>query len=618
MLNRVSKSPWLLLMGVLATAAVAADAARTGEPETATGSATVATQARSGPSTLAEELAEKFDATKDRWGVEVLNQAAGKQLKILRQTIEDGGPLSDGDATRLAAPDFACQALRPAELVTVSGDERFTVRRWRPPPDPSPAAAGFRGATGLARAMAELASALGAGGEARAKFKITRVETSEAGFTTRVRVEASRLSASAGRQLTAIWRGRWRYPEAGEPPRLHGLEVESHEEVATSGGPLFADVTASVLGANDAYRQQVLPGIGHWLGRVSRVSGMSLFGHHGLAVGDVNGDGLEDLYVCEAGGLPNRLYLQNPDGTATDVSAAAGVDWLEWTPSALLIDLDNDGDQDLIAATRELLVLAANDGGGRFTVRRRLPRVVASPASLAAADYDRDGDLDLYVCGYDGDPENRGLPGPYPYHDAENGGRNALLRNDGDFELVDVTERMGLDENNTRFSFAAAWEDADNDGDLDLYVANDFGRNNLYWNGQGSFTDLAPAAGLEDVASGMSVAWGDVDRDGWMDVYVGNMFSSAGGRVAYQRAFADATGSAAADLQRMARGNSLFLNDGGTGAAEVPSFRDVSSTAGVAMGRWAWSSKLADLDNDGWQDVVIANGYVTNDDSRDL
>ena len=171
---------------------------------------------------------------------------------------------------------------------------------------------------------------------------------------------------------------------------------------------------------------------------------MSLFGHHGLAVGDVNGDGLEDLYACEAGGLPNRLYVQNADGTATEMSAAAGVDWLEWTPSALLIDLDNDGDQDLVAATRELLLLAENDGSGRFALRRRMRHVVASPASLAAADYDADGDLDLYVCGYDGDPENRGLPGPYPYHDAENGGRNALLRNRGGFELVDVTDRVGL------------------------------------------------------------------------------------------------------------------------------------------------------------------------------
>ncbi len=585
------------------------------------------------PATLADKLAEKFDVSQDRWSTEILNVAAGKQLKILGAVIKGSKPLAADTISPLVTAGFRCPTLRPTDLTSVSSGAVFTVRRWAPPATSDESAMLYRGPPGLAKALAGLVDGLGEQGEIHTKLKITRIETSEPFFTTRIRFEASRVSTEDSRQLTAIWHGRWRYPQAevgttptspSGPPRLLELELESHEEVSTRGGPLFADVTASALGHNDAYRRQVLPGIGHWLGRVSRIAGMSLFGHHGLAVGDVNGDGLEDIYACEAGGLPNRLYVQNADGTATEVSAAAGVDWLDWTPSALLIDLDNDGDQDLVAATRELLLLAENDGGGRFTPRRRMPNVVASPASLAAADYDGDGDLDLYVCGYDGDPENRGLPGPFPYHDAENGGRNALLRNLGDFQLEDVTDRVGLGENNQRFSFAAAWEDVDNDGDMDLYVANDFGRNNLYLNdlGKWNFTDVAPAAGVEDVASGMSVAWGDVDRNGWMDLYVGNMFSSAGGRVAYQHAFSDATGSAAPDLRRMARGNSLFLNAGGwndsPGGGQTQLFRDASEAAGVTMGRWAWASKLADLDNDGWQDLVVANGYVSNEDSGDL
>ena len=176
-----------------------------------------------------------------------------------------------------------------------------------------------------------------------------------------------------------------------------------------------------------------------------------------------------------------------------------------------------------------------------------------------------------------------------------------------------MTDETGLDQNNSRFSFEAVWEDYDNDGDLDLYVANDFGRNNLYRNEGGHFDDVAAEAGVEDVASGMSVTWGDYNRDGWMDVYVSNMFSAAGNRVAFHRRFKQQrSDQATADSQRMARGNTLFVNCGdGT-------FSDLSEEAAVTMGRWAWASKFADLNNDGWQDLVVTNGYITNDDSGDL
>jgi hypothetical protein len=235
---------------------------------------------------------------------------------------------------------------------------------------------------------------------------------------------------------------------------------------------------------------------------------------------------------------------------------------------------------------------------------------------MSAIDYDNDGRLDIYVCGYNArkqDPLHRGLPFPLPYHDANNGGRNYLLRNEGGFRFSDVTTSVGLDEHNTRFSLAAAWEDFDNDSDMDLYVANDFGRNCLYRNEGGHFREVAAMAGVEDQASGMSVAWGDYNRDGWMDLYVSNMFSAAGNRVTYQRQFAAGLADATvAGLQRMARGNTLFEN------ARDGTFRDVSEAAAVTMGRWAWASKFVDLNNDGWQDLVVANGYVTNDDSDDL
>lgn len=236
---------------------------------------------------------------------------------------------------------------------------------------------------------------------------------------------------------------------------------------------------------------------------------------------------------------------------------------------------------------------------------------------MAAADFDSDGDLDIYVCGYfprDSVGEGIGLGRPMPYHDANNGIPNQLLSNDGNGNFQDVTEQVGLDANNRRFSFAASWEDYDNDGDPDLYVANDFGRNNLYRNEAGTFIDVAADAGVEDMSSGMSVSWTDFDHDGNMDIYVGNMFSSAGNRVTYQRQFRETENlDVRAHYQRHARGNSLFRNRGdGT-------FEDISEAANVTMGRWSWSSNFADINNDGWDDLLVANGMVTSaDDPGDL
>ena len=195
---------------------------------------------------------------------------------------------------------------------------------------------------------------------------------------------------------------------------------------------------------------------------------------------------------------------------------------------------------------------------------------------------------------------------------------NRLLENLGNLQFVDATAAAGLDSNNRRFSYAAAWEDYDNDGDPDLYVANDFGRNNLYRNdalpdGTRKFRDVAAEAGVEDIAAGMSVSWGDYNRDGLMDLYVSNMFSAAGNRVTYQRKFkANSDDATRADLQRHARGNTLFENAGdGT-------FRDVSVERGVTMGRWAWASLFTDVNNDGWQDIYVTNGFMTTPDPGDL
>ncbi len=125
--------------------------------------------------------------------------------------------------------------------------------------------------------------------------------------------------------------------------------------------------------------------------------------------------------------------------------------------------------------------------------------------------------------------------------------------------------------------------------------------------------DVAAEAGTEDSASGMSVTWGDYDRDGQMDVYVSNMFSAAGNRIVPQANFKpDATASLRGRFERFARGNTLLksLGDG--------SFADVSEASAVTLGRWAWGSTFVDLNNDGWEDLVVANGYLTTSDTGDL
>ena len=270
------------------------------------------------------------------------------------------------------------------------------------------------------------------------------------------------------------------------------------------------------------------------------------------------------------------------------------------------------------------VVLAAGDGTGRFELRSCLP-TGNDTMSLSAADPDLDGDLDLYVCSHKADDLSQdagvvsiGAAEGFVYHDANNAAANILFRNDisagGKWTFTDITAQSGLDVNNRRFSFAAAWEDYDNDGDPDLYVANDFGRNNLYRNdGNLRFTDVAAAKNAEDSASGMSVSWSDYDRDGIMDLYVSNMFSAAGRRVTSQQLFKPgASALVRKRLQRFARGNTLLRGRKNAG------FSDVSLEANVNMGRWAWGAKFGDFNNDGRDDILVANGFITTADTGDL
>lgn len=553
----------------------------------------------------------------DGWVTEVINDATGLQLKQMNKAMHTGEQAFNDHLADMIHESYTGDVLRPSPQPFSFDDGTLKVwRHKRSQNQPFPTA--IKGQNGFAQTLQKLAAPITESGSSPfahfdMHFKTVRVEVNRATSTTVVIVESHGHGNGITLQQHATWECTWgQAKKRGGLPLLMSLKILDFEEVTSPhhNAPWFADCTASVLGWNSQSDDPLLRGVDYWRKHLDWRFTLDVTGPHGLAVGDVNGDGLEDLYVCEPGGLPNRLLIQNKDGSVRNASSEAGVDYLEPTASALLVDLDNDLDLDLVMASGRHVLFLANDGTGHFERRTRFSSN-SIIRSLSAIDYDVDGFLDIYICGYyDRSGDRLGLGRPMPYHDANNGVQNFLLRN-RQWQFEDVTSETGLNQNNQRFSYAASWEDFDNDGDPDLYVANDFGRNNLFRNDGGIFTDIAAQAGVEDISAGMSVSWGDYNRDGWMDLYVGNMFSSAGNRIAFQRRYRD--GQDASEFQRHARGNSLFANQGdGT-------FLDVSEEAGVTLGRWAWSSNFVDFNNDGWEDLLVANGMVTGtEDTGDL
>lgn len=556
------------------------------------------------------------DPSLAEWDTELLNTAAGTQLKQIEKLLAKPETIDTAHLAPLVTDDFTCTRLRSEALEAAFEDAALVVRR----PASAQSLGGKlpgKGAAALVEALREFVSPLAGAKDVHTKVKIFHVSLDAGRAETELYFHLSGVTSHGVHEQNATWRCGWKIG-SDRTPQLASIALTEYEEAAAKAatGTLFSDCTEAAFGANASYREQLVYGLDHWLDRIEYRYGLDAAGWEGIALGDVDGDGLDDLFVCQGGGLPNRLYRQNADGTATDTSAEAGVDLLDSTHAALFVDLDNDGDQDLAVAISLGILFYENDGAGHFTLRNFKLMPDGMPYSIAAADFDNDTDLDLYVCCYsprEASLTRRFLGRPIPYHDANNGSRNALLRNDRYWNFRNVTSQVGLDENNQRFSFSVAWEDFDNDGDQDLHVANDYGRDNLYRNDGGVFRDTAPEAGVDDVSAGMSSAWGDYNEDGLMDLYVSNMWSSAGNRIAFQDRFhqtADAETKAL--YQRHARGNALFMNRGdGT-------FEDVSVAAGVTMGRWAWCSRFVDINNDGRQEILVANGFLTQDEPDDL
>jgi len=398
--------------------------------------------------------------------------------------------------------------------------------------------------------------------------------------------------------------------------------LEPVEEILTyADKPWFRDVTGSAFAAESSFREQLARGIPCWRSNLDPACGIDLYGDLGIAAADIDGDGWDEIYVMQPGGLPNRLYKNDGRGRFQDIAKEAGLDVLDNTPAALFVDLRNSGHQDLVLVRNSGIELLLNDGKGRFSLVRDAFRFNSPPegvfTSVAAADYDRDGRLDLYFCCYIFFQSEAQYRYPVPYHDARNGPPNFLFRNRLDHDppyFEDVTAATGIDHNNDRFSFAATWCDYNCDGWPDLYVTNDFGRKNLYRNDHGHFRDVAEEAGVLDLGPGMSAAWLDYDGDGRPDLLVSNMWSSCGQRIVNHPAFgpvkADPTLLQA--YRSHVKGNSLYHNNGdGT-------FTYTGDAQGIEIGPWSWACDGFDFDNDGRPELLIACGMLTNKSATDL
>jgi hypothetical protein len=337
----------------------------------------------------------------------------------------------------------------------------------------------------------------------------------------------------------------------------------------------------------------------------------------GSAVGDVDGDGDEDVVLASASHL--ALYRNNGDGTFTDVTATSGLPnpYPAVGTGVVLFDYDNDGFPDLyVAAIRGGDHLFHNRRDGTFedvtTVAGITPKVWASMPVVA--DYDRDGFLDVYVVRM-GDHEH--TP-PSPNYDAHNAFASTLYHNNRNGTFSDVSEHAGVAA--TGWGLAGAWGDYDDDGWPDLYVANEFGLGTLYHNDHdGTFRNVTRASGAGNRAAAMGVAWGDYDNDGHLDLFVSAMHANSRWLLFhpdfpeplpwYYKVLGWFTPQVRQRLHQytdeLTRGSSLLHNNGdGT-------FTDVTDRAGVRDAQWGWAAEFLDYNNDGLLDLYSTNGFIS-------
>jgi len=347
----------------------------------------------------------------------------------------------------------------------------------------------------------------------------------------------------------------------------------------------------------------------------------------GVAVGDFNNDGFEDLFFT-GNMVPNKLYLNEGNFKFKDISETAGIQGDDrWYSGVSVIDINNDGFLDLYIAVGgenepNNNVLYINNQDNTFTEKAKAYGIDDDGYSMHSTffDYDNDGDLDLYVANYP--PTSFTAPVDYyrymiDHHEPRDS--DHLYRNEGD-HFVDVTESAGI--RNFGLSLGVVASDFNNDGLTDVYISNDFNAPDyLYLNkGDGTFRNEILNSLQQTSFFGMGVDAADFNNDGWVDLFQLDMnaadnfrskanMSSMNPDVFYQ--------SVALGLHHQYMQNSLQLNQGNL-FSEAPAFSNIARWSGVSSTDWSWGGLFADFDNDGWKDLYVTNGIRRDVNNKDF
>jgi hypothetical protein len=318
-----------------------------------------------------------------------------------------------------------------------------------------------------------------------------------------------------------------------------------------------------------------------------------------VAVADVDADGHFDLYVTNSReGSKNRLYRNRGNGTFEDVADRFGVADLNQPETgvsmgAIFGDYDNDGFEDLFLYKWGRPELFHNEQGRAF---RRVTGSASLPAwgninTAVWLDYDRDGRLDLFLGGYYPERFNlwkladtKIMPESFEY--ANNGGRKYLYRNLGGGRFEEVSAQVGL--SSTRWALAAVAADLRGTGYPDLFIANDYGVSELFINEEGRFREVGRETGVGYAPkSGMNASVGDVLNQGKLAIYVSNISEEG----------------------ILLQGNNLWVPTGGSSV--LPAYENMARAMGIDLGGWSFGAQFGDLNNDGFLDLYLVNGYVS-------